>query len=133
VAGCMPVTQARQIMGLQAAATVVSHTRGEEVTQDFSFEMFAHVTEFFSFKVILLGLFNGQKLDQQYNILPRTFGHSYIPPTYIGMAEDVPGPGSPVLEYVKVILKDGRMQGAVLIGDTNLGQLEETFENLILN
>lgn len=34
------------------------------------------------------------------------------------------------MEYVKVILKDGRMVGAVLIGETDL---EETFENLILN
>ena len=31
---------------------------------------------------------------------------------------------------MKVVLQDSRMQGAVLIGDTNL---EETFENLILN
>ncbi|KAK3097102.1 hypothetical protein FSP39_006355 [Pinctada imbricata] len=34
------------------------------------------------------------------------------------------------IEYVKVILQEGRMQGAVLIGETDL---EETFENLILN
>jgi NAD(P)H-nitrite reductase large subunit len=33
-------------------------------------------------------------------------------------------------EYVKVVLQDGRLQGAVLIGETDL---EETFENLILN
>ena len=33
-------------------------------------------------------------------------------------------------EYIKVILKDGKMQGAILIGETDL---EETFENLILN
>ncbi|RXN05140.1 pyridine nucleotide-disulfide oxidoreductase domain-containing 1 [Labeo rohita] len=33
-------------------------------------------------------------------------------------------------EYVKVVLTGGRMVGAVLIGDTDL---EETFENLILN
>jgi len=33
-------------------------------------------------------------------------------------------------EYVKILLLDGRVQGAVLIGETDL---EETFENLILN
>ena len=33
-------------------------------------------------------------------------------------------------EYVKVVMQNGRMQGAILIGDTDL---EETFENLILN
>lgn len=32
---------------------------------------------------------------------------------------------TPGKEYVKVVLRDGRMQGAVLIGDTDL---EETFE-----
>ncbi len=33
-------------------------------------------------------------------------------------------------EYIKVTLYQGKMQGALLIGDTDL---EETFENLILN
>ena len=37
---------------------------------------------------------------------------------------------TPGEEYVKVVLKDGRVQGAMLIGDTDL---EETFENLIPN
>merc|ERR1712013_452068 len=101
-------TQARQT-GMQAAVTMIADAKGEEVTQDFCFEMFAHVTKFFGFKVVLLGLFNGQKLDNEYEILLRT---------------------TPGLEYVKVILKNGRMQGALLIGETDL---EETFENLILN
>ena len=94
---------------MQAAVAMVADAKGEDVTQDFCFEMFAHVTKFFGFKVVLLGLFNGQKLDRQYDILLRT---------------------TPGLEYVKVILKEGRMQGALLIGETDL---EETFENLILN
>ncbi|CAM9495495.1 unnamed protein product [Choristocarpus tenellus] len=34
------------------------------------------------------------------------------------------------VEYMKIILVDGRVKGAMLIGDTGL---EETFENLILN
>jgi small subunit ribosomal protein S18b len=34
------------------------------------------------------------------------------------------------VEYVKVVMKDGRMHGALLIGETDM---EETFENLILN
>lgn len=34
------------------------------------------------------------------------------------------------MEYVKVLLQNGRMVGAVLIGETDL---EETFENLMLN
>lgn len=34
------------------------------------------------------------------------------------------------LEYIKLVVKDGRLHGAVLIGET---EMEETFENLILN
>lgn len=60
-------------------------------------------------QVVLLGKFNAQGLGQDYELLVRcTKG----------------------LEYVKVVLSNGRMMGAVLIGETDL---EETFENLILN
>ncbi|KAF3859491.1 hypothetical protein F7725_021890 [Dissostichus mawsoni] len=59
--------------------------------------------------VVLLGKFNGQGLGSDHELLVRcTKG----------------------LEYVKVVLSGGRMVGAVLIGETDL---EETFENLILN
>lgn len=37
---------------------------------------------------------------------------------------------TPGVEFVKVVVHEGRVVGAVLIGDTDL---EETFENLILN
>jgi len=58
----------------------------------------------------LLGLFNGQGLDvNDFEVLLRVTKNK---------------------EYVKVILKQGRMQGAILVGETDL---EETFENLILN
>ncbi|XP_076348850.1 pyridine nucleotide-disulfide oxidoreductase domain 1 [Tachypleus tridentatus] len=101
-------TQGKQ-MGHYAARCMASHLRGELAVLDFCFELFAHVTQFFGYKVVLLGLYNGQGLGGDYEILVRvTKGE----------------------EYVKVILKDGRMMGAVLIGDTDL---EETFENLILN
>ena len=63
-------TQARQ-MGMMAARAMVAHTEGEEIQLDFCFEMFAHVTKFFDYKVVLLGLFNGQKLDNQYEVLLR--------------------------------------------------------------
>nr|BAN20931.1 conserved hypothetical protein [Riptortus pedestris] len=101
-------TQALQ-MGTYAAKAMVMSILGEELLQDFAFELFSHVTNFFGFKVILLGLFNGQGLNNEYEILLRVTKSS---------------------EYVKLILKDGRMQGAVLIGDTDL---EEMCENLILN
>ncbi|KOC70524.1 Pyridine nucleotide-disulfide oxidoreductase domain-containing protein 1 [Habropoda laboriosa] len=101
-------TQAYQ-MGRYVAKSMVSKLRNEEFLQDFCFELFTHVTKFFGYKVVLLGLCNGQKLENNYEILLRmTKGQ----------------------EYIKLILKDGRMQGAVLIGDTDL---EEMCENLILN
>lgn len=101
-------TQAHQ-MGRYAAKSMVSKMKNEEFLQDFCFELFTHVTKFFGYKVVLLGLYNGQKLDNNYEVLLR-----------ITRGE----------EYIKLILKNGKMQGAVLIGDTNL---EEMCENLILN
>ncbi|KAL1457684.1 hypothetical protein WDU94_007887 [Cyamophila willieti] len=101
-------TQARH-MGSYAAKCMVGAVKNEPVLQDFAFEMFTHMTRFFGFKVILLGLFNAQTLGNDYEVLLRvTRG----------------------VEYIKLILKDGKMQGAVLIGDTDI---EEMCENLILN
>ena len=104
-------TQARQ-MGMYAAqcmSTSVQSGGAEKKDLDFCFEMFTHASKFFGYKVILLGLFNGQN-EIDYEILLRVTKGK---------------------EYVKCIMsKDGRMQGAILIGETDL---EETFENLILN
>ncbi len=75
-------------------------------------ELFAHATNFFGYKVVLLGRYNGQGLntsDSAFRELVRSTAGQ---------------------QYVKAVLYDGRLQGAVLIGDTDL---EETFENLILN
>ena len=94
---------------MHAARCMVQHSLSESLELDFCFEMFAHVTKFFGFKVVLLGLYNGQKLNNDYDVLLRV---------------------TPGLEYVKTVMKDGKMQGALLIGETDL---EETFENLILN
>ncbi|KAK3933394.1 Pyridine nucleotide-disulfide oxidoreductase domain-containing protein 1 [Frankliniella fusca] len=104
-------TQARQ-MGAYAARCMAAdaEAEGELPLQDFCFEMFTHVTRFFGHKVVLLGLHNGQKLpDGDWEMMLRA----------------VKGK-----EYVKLVLQGGRVQGAVLIGDTDL---EETFENLILD
>ncbi|PNF30166.1 Pyridine nucleotide-disulfide oxidoreductase domain-containing protein 1 [Cryptotermes secundus] len=101
-------TQARQ-MGMYAAKSMAASLAGEEVLQDFCFELFSHVTRFFGFKVVLLGIYNGQTLDGQYEVLLRVTKGT---------------------EYIKLVMKDGKMQGAVLIGETDL---EEMCENLILN
>ncbi|GIX78697.1 pyridine nucleotide-disulfide oxidoreductase domain-containing protein 1 [Caerostris extrusa] len=101
-------TQARQ-MGAYAAKCMSCYIRRDKAIPDICFDLFTHVTKFFGYKVILLGLYNGQKLGKDYEIIVRS---------------------SERTEYVKVILQDGKMQGAVLIGETDL---EETFENLIHN
>jgi len=104
-------TQARQMGMYLGQCMHADWENGEKKDLDFSFEMFAHSTKFFGLKVILLGLYNGQGMaTSDYEVLLRvTKGR----------------------EYVKTVMsRDGRMQGALLIGETDL---EETFENLILN
>jgi NAD(P)H-nitrite reductase large subunit len=78
---------------------------------------FTHVTRFLGRKVVLLGLYNGQKLQQQQS-------------ADVVMYSRVLGEGTPAATFVRVLLLRGKMQGAVLIGETDL---EETFENLILD
>lgn len=101
-------TQARQ-MGAMAGKSMAAALANEPVHQDFCFELFGHVTQLFGHQVVLLGRFNGQGLGNDYEALIRT---------------------TPDQEYIKYVLKDGRVHGAILIGDTGL---EETTENLILN
>lgn len=101
-------TQARQ-MGGMAAKTIAGKLNNEPVIADFCFELFGHVTMLFGYQVILLGNYNGQGLNNQYEILLRV---------------------TPKKEYIKFVLKDGKLQGAILIGETDLA---ETCENLILN
>ncbi|XP_025099174.1 pyridine nucleotide-disulfide oxidoreductase domain-containing protein 1-like [Pomacea canaliculata] len=101
-------TQARQ-MGCQAARCMAADIRGTTAPLDICFDLFAHVTKFFNFKVVLIGLFKAQGLGNDYELLLRvTKGE----------------------EYIKVVLHEGRLVGAILIGETDM---EETFENLALN
>lgn len=103
-------SQARQMGDYAARCMYASLTNDEESTSlDFCFEMFAHITHFFNFKVILLGNYKAEGLNNDYEILLRT-------------TEDI--------EFIKIILYNNRVVGATLVGDTDL---EETFENLILN
>lgn len=101
-------TQARQ-MGAMAGKSVAAKYNGEQIYPDFCFELFGHVTQLFGYQVVLLGKYNGQGLNGKYEALLR-------------VSQDK--------EYIKYVLVDGRLQGAILIGDTGL---EETTENLILN
>ncbi|XP_030035946.2 pyridine nucleotide-disulfide oxidoreductase domain-containing protein 1 [Manduca sexta] len=101
-------TQARQMAGM-AAKAMHGRITNEEVLQDFCFELFTHCTSLFGYRVVLLGKYNGQGLGNDYEILLRT---------------------TPKLEYIKFVLQNGRLQGAILIGETDL---EEMCENLILD
>ena len=76
------------------------------------FDLFAHATYFFGYKVVLLGRYNGQALNRD-------------SPSFKVLKREEAGE-----EFIRVILYEGRIEGAVLLGETDL---EETFENLILN
>mmetsp|Transcript_7925 Transcript_7925/g.20306 ORF Transcript_7925/g.20306 Transcript_7925/m.20306 type:complete len:487 (-) Transcript_7925:79-1539(-) len=76
------------------------------------FDLFAHVTHFFGKKVILLGLYDGQRLGNE---------PSEDIVTYSRVTGDT---------FVRVLLLRGRLRGAVLVGDT---ELEEVLENLIMS
>lgn len=101
-------TQARQ-MGHWAGTCMAAHWSGSpDPLADARFDLFSHVTRFFGYRVVLLGVFNGQGLADC-RALVRV---------------------NPGQEYIKLLLHDGRLKGAVLIGDTDL---EETCENLLLD
>lgn len=101
-------TQARQMAGM-AAKGMHAKLTNQEIWQDFCFELFTHCTTLFGYRVVLLGKYNGQGLENDYEILLRT---------------------TPNYEYIKFVLKNNKLQGAILIGETDL---EEMCENLILN
>lgn len=102
-------SQARPMGSYAGMCMAASFLKEAPPPLDFSFELFTHVTRFFGFRVVLLGLFNGQKLEGRYEALVRV---------------------TKGVEYLKLVVQDGKLHGAVLIGDT---EMEETFENLILN
>ena len=115
------------------------------------FDLFAHMTRYMGFKVILLGLFNGQGLGMEYEAaIQKTTadqeGLQSAPGTTMeGESTEAEAPTgtarfstsvqvlyrvTPGVEYVKLVLLNGRVVGALLIGDTDL---EETCENLIMS
>lgn len=132
---------------------------------DYFFELFAHVTRFFGYKVVLLGRYNCQGLGDEMEdrvkelvvtesgLVRRDRSHPYaqgrrysgsggVADTDLrrGLAVSHSSKEDPSLqlwtrvtagkEYIKLVVKEGRVIGALLIGDTGI---EETIENLILN
>ena len=90
----------------------------DELAMGFNFEIFTHVTWFMGKKVVLLGQYNAQGLEGE----PESDVQLYS-----RVQEGADGAGE---TFVRVLLLRGRMQGAVLVGETDL---EEAFENLILD
>jgi hypothetical protein len=126
----------------------------DELSSGMSFELFTHMTRFCGFKVVLIGQFNGQGLGVEYEDAIKACVTSVDGPV---RASCEAGPGAtvtsvahadgdeamaprrrvelqfritPGVEYIKIVLVDGAVKGAMLIGDT---ELEETFENLVLD
>jgi pyridine nucleotide-disulfide oxidoreductase domain-containing protein 1 len=108
------------------------------------FDVFVHSTRIFRRPCLLLGLYNGQGLGQKYeDALKRSVMYSSQQ-----SGPEIPGTDTmdgtahsekdvevqlrivPNEQYVKLVLYQGRMVGAILIGDTGL---DETVENLITN
>ena len=108
-------SQARS-MGLRAAHCMLNVH--DQMASDLPFEIFLHVTHFLGKRVIFLGCFNGQKLEDPKEDKQSICFYSRI----LGK--------HPERNFVRVVLKHGRIKGAICIGETGL---EETLENLIMD
>lgn len=102
--------QARQ-MGHYAGKCIVEHLANRDPSIYFNFDCFTHCTTFFGYKLILLGRYNLQHFAQDES--PKC---------------EIIARVNPSKDYVKLIIKEGRIIGAVLVGESGL---EETVENLI--
>ena len=110
----------------------------EEIERALCFDLFTHVTSCFGYKVVLLGLYNGQFLGDGYEQVLREKKMYSLPTDGSANVQEEPRTNraqvmirnTPQTEYIKCVLMDGRVCGAMLIGDTDL---EETFENLMLS
>lgn len=95
--------------GRVAAAGMSSVLLGNgSVGDGMEFDLFAHATRFFGERVVLLGRYSAQGLQDGYRVVE----------------------GGNEEQFIRVVLEDGKLRGAVLIGDVDLA---ETYENLILD
>jgi NAD(P)H-nitrite reductase large subunit len=101
-------TQARQ-MGQYCARCITAHLAKADPTIYFNFDCFTHSTKFFGVKVLLLGHYNLQSEDERRNI-----------EVLVRIRENQ--------DYTKLVIKEDRVIGAILVGETGL---DETIENLI--
>lgn len=101
-------SQARD-MGVHAAHCMVG-IEGQTAS-DMAFELFTHVTHFLGKRVVLLGLYNGQGISMDRN---RVRLYSRV------LGEDSER------SFVRVLLVDGRIRGAICIGDTGARFIKNT-------
>ena len=126
-----------ETMGVRAAHCMGLSVQEAQRALDTSmaFEIFTHATRFFGMRVVLLGRYNGQGLEAEPESdlvsYSRVLERGGTRPPSCGCRGRAPRKGAEDgPSFVRVLLLRGRMQGAVLIGESDL---EETFENLILN
>ena len=141
-------TQAR-IMGKYAAQCIHDKEFDEKFksANDIVFDIFAHVTRFFGHKVVLLGRYNAQGLGNHEATVKEIVidsngvlnkngkqSGSFEEQSETNIIKTQPleiwTRMTPNLEYLKIVIYQGKVVGALLLGDTDL---EEVFENLILN
>lgn len=103
-------TQARQ-MGHYCGRSIASHLNKTDPSIYFNFDCFTHSTSFFGKKIVLLGRYNLQNepKDELKNI-----------EIQVRVKADQ--------DYVKLVIREDRVIGAILVGDSGL---DETIENLI--
>jgi hypothetical protein len=90
-------------MGRLAACSMAG--TADALSAGLHFELFTHCTRFLGTKVVLLGLYNGQRLagEPEQDVV-----------MYVREDDD---------SFVRVLLLRGRLQGAVMLGDTDLEEV----------
>lgn len=100
-------TWGQALAGGRAVAFAMAKRLGvEDFSIGLEFEVFAHATQFFGHRVVLLGRWKAQGITEDFRIMERCSGNS----------------------FVRVVLVNGRVRGAILVGDVDNA---EVFENLI--
>lgn len=143
VANIIPC-QARS-MGVYAAQCMCECS--DQYGLDAQFDLFTHITRFFGFKVVMLGRYNGQGLDEQTEKVTKQMvvtseglerNQWFSGDQYSSSSGSASTDAevefwlrvTPGVEYIKLVVLRGKVIGVLLIGNT---ELEEVFENLILN
>ena len=111
-------SQARS-MGIRAAHCMLGVQ--DQMASDLAFDLFTHATTFLGKRVVLLGSFNGQGLEEDEE---DAGGVRFVS----RVTGDVPGQRS----FVRVVLQGGRVKGAICVGETTT-DLSEVLEHLILD